>query len=275
MANDTLSITCSPAEAAFLAGLLGSTTLVGMADPFHGWLADEVEAAWAAARDALASRRFIEIQPNGGIIMDSGVAALVGAWASADASLLLTLTANGGPAVRRNYHLTRQMAVAQWLTDAGAIQIAPLQDAAAVYGEIVWFLRLENQPAAPGVRASLPETALTAARALAAEQGLKAAAAALTQARLPEATAAALAEALVAPVANGALAALARRAAAWEVAGMGLLEGLTGLWRLRAFAQGGENWVEIIPCSAAEARAELRRVLNRALPKPLLAGEEG
>jgi|GEM_PF-746630 len=273
--DDSLTITCSPIEAAFLASLLNANTLVGMVDPFHGWLADEIETAWANAREALAGQRFIEVQPDGGITMDSSVAALIGTWASADASLLLTFTANGEPTSLRNYHLTQQMAVAQWITDAGAIQVAPLQDAAAVYSEVVRFWRLANQSAAPGSRGSLREAALTQARSVAAGQGSKTAAAILSQARLPEATVSALAEALAAPVGNGALAALARRGAVWDVAGLGVMEGPMGLWRLRAFTQEGENWIEIIPCSAVEARSELRRVLNRVSPKPLPDGEGG
>lgn len=273
MNSDTSTISCSPVEAAFLASLLGASTLVGMADPFHGWLADEIEAAWGDTRQALAERRFIEVRPDGKIVMDSGVAALIETWASAEASLLLTCTANGESTALRNYHLTKDMAVAQWPSDAGAIRIAPLQGAAAVYREIGQFWRLANQSAAPGVRCSLREAAFTQARTLATGQGPKAAAAVLAQARLPEATTAALAETLAAPVANGALAATARRGAAWDAAGMGTLEGSAGLWRLRAFTQDGENWVEVIPCSAAEARSELRRVLNRVLPKPLLDGE--
>lgn len=275
MKDDISPISCTPIETAFLASLLGASTLVGMADPFHGWLADEIEAAWGDARQALAERRFIEVQPDGKIVMDAGVAALIQTWASAEASLLLTFAGNEEPAVLRNYHLTKEMAVAQWPSDADAMRITPLQGAAAVYREIGQFWRLADQNAVPGVRCSLREAAFIQARALAAGRDLKVAAAVLTQARLPEATAAALAETLAAPVATGALAAMARRGAAWDVAGMGILEGMAGLWRLRAFTKDGENWVEIIPCNVAEARSELRRVLNQTLPKPLPDEEEG
>lgn len=274
MDDQPLTIACSPSEALFLAGLLGATSLVGLADPFQGWLADEIEAAWADARASLERRRFIEVQPDGRIVMDIGVATLIATWALADASLLLTWTVPGGIAENSNFHVRQRQVVAQKTTEDGTIYLTPLEDISAAYRQVVQRLRLQDQVAAAGTRASLPEAVLARARVAAAERGAEAASAVLREARLPVVTADSLAEALARPVANGALAALARCGASWDVAGMGVLEGPAGLWRLRAFTQGGENWVEVAPCDARSARAELRRVLNRVLPEPLAVNEE-
>jgi len=262
------AVSCTPTEAAFLAGLLGASTLVGMADPFAGWLAAEIETAWATAREELARRQFIEVQPDGAIVMDIGVAALMETWALADTSLLLAATESGGVKENSNFHLRGRLAVEQRISDDGSVWLIPLEDAAAVYRQVIQRLRLREQPAAPGLQATLSEAVFIQAQT-AAGQGVAAASGVLRQARVPAVTAAALAEALAAPVINGAVAALARRTAGWEVAGMGVLEGPAGLWRLRAFTREGENWVEIVPCSGQDARQELRRVLNRVLREPL------
>ncbi len=272
--DESLTIACSPTEAAFLAGLLGADTLLGITDPFHGWLVHDIESAWTCARENLAGRRYIEIQANGKVMMDSLVATLISTWALADASVLLTATTSGEPTDLCNFHLTKQNAVEQRIIDDGIIRIMPVKDAAAVYCRTARSLRLDGQSAAPGDRAALPEAILSEARALAAKQDLTAARVALMQASLPDATANALAEALAAPITNGALAALARRPSGWEVAGMGVIEGSEGLWRLRSIARNAENLVEFTPCNAAEARAELRRVMNRVLPIPISAVEE-
>lgn len=274
MDEQPLAITCSPVEASFLAGLLGGTALVGMADPFQGWLADEIEAAWADARASLTSRRFIEVQGDGRIVMDIDVAALIAAWAFADVSFLLTCTTAEGRVEECNFHVRQGQAVEQRMTENGTIRLTPLKNVAAVYRRIADRLRLRNQPAATGARASLPEAVLVQARAIAAERGAAAASAVLRQAYLPTATADALAEALATPSLNGALAVLARLEIGWDVAGMGVLEGPSGLWRLRAFSQEGENWVEVVPCDAEGARTDLRRVFNRVLPEPLAVNKE-
>lgn len=273
MDEQPLAVTCSPFETAFLAGLLGATSLVGLADPFHGWLADEIEAAWAEARATLAGRHFIEVQGDGRIVMDIGVAALISTWAFADASLLLTCTMADGLAENCNFHIRQGRAVEQKVTEDGKISLAPLKDVSVVYRQIAERLQLRDQPAATGARASLPEAALARARVAAAERGAGAASAVLQEAQLPAATADALAEVLARPVFNGALAALARCGIGWDVTGMGVLEAPSGLWRLRAFTQEGENWVEAVPCDARRARAELRRVLNYVLSEPLFVNE--
>lgn len=274
MDGPSLAMSCTPTEAAFLAGLLGADMLVGMADPFHGWLVDEIEAAWIAARQKLARRRYIEVQPDGKIIMDVGVATLMETWAQAQISLLLTWTTSNGLAQNCSFHLRTPWALEQRISADGVIRLTSLADAAAVYRRIVQSLQLQRQPAAPGASAALPETVFVRARTAAAGQGTIAAREMLREAQLPAVIAEALAEALTTPVVNGAVVALARLSAGWDVAGMGVLEGPAGLWRLRAFTREGENWVEVIPCRAQEAREELRRVLNRVLPKPLVAVEE-
>ncbi len=270
MDNDVPTITCSAQEMVFLAGLLGADMLLGLEDPFWGWLAEEIEAAWQQAREALAARRFIEVQPDGSIVMDVAVATLVGTCAFPEASFLLTVTPAGGAPTVRYFHLTRHLAVEQAPEPEG-YRLTALEDPASVFERVTAMLGLDDQPAAPGGSGRLRGTELTQARTLIEDSGPEAAQAALERAGLGSETAVALTETLARPTRNGALVALARREVTWEVAGMGLLEGENGLWRLRAFTRRGEDWVEVIPCTAGEAREALRRVMDRVLPEPLPA----
>jgi hypothetical protein len=57
-----------------------------------------------------------------------------------------------------------------------------------------------------------------------------------------------------------------RKRNAWQVGGMGFLQAENGLWRLRSFQQGGEDWVEAIPCEANDLQAELRALLQSFWP---------
>lgn len=274
MGGEPLSLTCSPAEAAFLAGLLRADALVGLADPFAGWLTAEVEAAWETVRAALAARHFIAVEADGAITMDTGVATLMSVWALADASLLLTCTDQKGTETC-NYHLTASMAVEQRILTDGIVHVVALRNVSAVFTRLIQKLRLNGQPAAAGPRIALAADALGEVRRLAADKGAEAAVAALRRHRVPESATEPLASTLAAPVFNAALAVLARRQSGWDVAGVGFLEGLTGLWRLRVFVSEGEQRVELIPCSAVEARRELLRVINRVSPVPITDPETG
>jgi len=269
MDNQIPVITCSAQEMAFLAGSLGADTLLGVADPFMGWLADEIEDAWKQAQSALAGRSFIKVQPDGGIVMDVAVAALVGTCAFPDASFVVTFTPAGGETVTRYLHVTKQLAVEQAAVSepVAAYRLVALENGEAAYERVLRIFDLDGQRAVSSPGGELPEAGLIQAREAAADGGLKEAQRVLREVGLSRTTAAALAETLVNPVANGALVALARRETAWDVSGLGVLEGQNGLWRLRAFTRGEENWVEAIPCDAAEAREAIRRVMNRVLPE--------
>ncbi|MDY7077909.1 MAG: hypothetical protein SXV54_13420 [Chloroflexota bacterium] len=269
MKNEVPVITCSAQEMVFLAGSLGADTLLGVDDPFMGWLADEIEEAWKQAQVALAERRFIEIQPDEGIVMDVAVAAMVGTCAFPDASFVVTFASASRETMTHHLHVTRQLVVEQIAVaePAATYQLMALEDGEAAYHRILEVLSLDGQQAVPSSGGKLPEAALSQAREVAAEAGLEEAQKVLQDAGLTDTTVAALAETLVDPIANGALVALARQETTWEVAGLGLLEGQNGLWRLRAFTRGGENWVEVIPCDVTEAREAIRRVMNRVLPE--------
>ncbi len=271
MGDERPVLTCSCAELFFMAGLLGANRLLGVDDPFMGWLAGEIEEAWLQARQALESRSVLAASPDGGLIMDTGAAAIVGTCAFPNASLVVTCTEAGGQPLTRYFHLTQSLAVEQALAN-GECQLAPMEGSQAVYRQITDLLGLREQRAPVGAGAVLiPEKALTEARAAAAETGAPAAGQVLLRAGLAGNTAEALAVALSAPVSNGALLGLALRGIAWETAGLGLLEGQHGLWHLRAIRRSAEDWVEITPCSAGQAREYIRRLMNRFAPEPVFA----
>ncbi len=268
MSEKSPYITCTPAEAAFLASLLGAHTLLGLSDPFHGWLADEIGEAWERARTTLAERRYLEVAAEENLVIDTMVAALIGTWAFSQASFLLTVTRFDRTA-RYAFHLTRHLGVEQIEEDPSQVRLTALRDAAAVHQRIVELLGLQEQAAAASRPAAMPATALFEARAAALASGCEGAREVLAQAGVDPEIARALAETMADPRANAALVALVPRVAAWEVGGLGVLEGRNGQWRLRRYSRGSEEWVEAIPCAADEMRHEVRRLMNRVLPEPL------
>ncbi|MDQ0285169.1 hypothetical protein J2Z49_000259 [Desulfofundulus luciae] len=273
MNNNTVHLTCTPVELTFLAKLLGAETFLGIQDPFRGWLADEIEAAWLKARESLAARRFIEVEPDGGIIMDSVVAALVGACGSPDASYALTYTSGGEETYSCCFHVTRNLGVE--ITTRGeppVCELTALDGFEAVYQRVCEIFGLADQEAPVASKGELLETALFEARRIAGESGVEAASAFLRQAHLNQAIAEALAATLAQPVGNGALVTMSWQDGTWKVDGLGLLEGDNGLWLLRSFVKKDAKWVELIPCSAEQACVEIKRMMERVLPQVAQVG---
>ena len=269
MDNHVPAITCSAQEMIFLASSLGADTLLGIADPFVGWLTEEIEETKELVQATLAERNFVAIQPDDEIVMDVAVAALVGTCAFPDASFVVTFTPADGEATTRYLHVTERLAVEQTAMPepVATYRLTALENGQAAYGRILEIFGLNGQRAVSSPGGELPEAALIQAREAAAKTEREKAREVLEKAGLSNDVAAALAETLSNPVANGALVALAHQETAWDVSGAGILEGQNGLWRLRPFTREGENWVELIPCDADEARESIRRVMNRVLPE--------
>lgn len=258
-------------EMVLLAGLLGAEQVLGVEDPFHGWLAEEVDSAWQETRAGLLARGYLTSGPGGTTTLDETVAALVGTWAYARASFVVSATRELGPAQVAYYHVGDHLAVEQVRTDDGCRLVA-LGDAEAVLARVCRLSGLAAQAAAAQGSIALPESDLRRAREAAQAGGAPAALPLLLRPGASDKDAQALAATLAEPLANSALAGLARRGDAWEVAGLALLEGRNGLWRLRPFARDGADWVEAIPCAAAAAAQELRQLFNRLLPAELALG---
>jgi len=54
-----------------------------------------------------------------------------------------------------------------------------------------------------------------------------------------------------------------RQRGTWQAGGLGFLEGENGLWRLRSFQSNAQDWVECLPCSAAELWQQVEALLER------------
>lgn len=266
------TITCSNIEATLLASLLGANSLIGLRDPFQYWLTEEIQEAWEEAKITLAERRYLEVSGSGEIVLDTLVAALMSIWAFPEASFTVTsATAHHVSSTSdiRYFHISQQLPIEQTNESEVSTRLTALADSETMYERICEIFGLRNQTAAAYSSGSLRESDLKLARSQAAQLGAAASAKALRNAGLANTTAEALSETLANPTSNSAIVALAHRTTSWEVGGLGILIGENGLWRLRSFSTGGENWVELVPCDASQAKQAISRIMNRVLPEPL------
>lgn len=59
MATEMTKMVLTAKEAIFLSAVLGENTLVGVEDPFLGWLAEQVEEEWLHCRDDMIGKGFL------------------------------------------------------------------------------------------------------------------------------------------------------------------------------------------------------------------------
>lgn len=247
------AVACTRPELAYLAALAGTGPLMGAADPFFGRLADEVEAALSQAKESLLRRGLIELQPDGTVVAEAGVAAMIAAATQPSISYRITRTLAGVGTSEHYIHVAPGLAVELAAAGAGQYDLLELDGPEAIWQRAWQLFRLDGQaePQVPG--GVVPEALLQRAQELAEDGTSLDAAILLQQGGLPAETAEQLASALAGLTMNGAMIALTRRPA-----GVGLLEGAGGLWLLRPEAGGG---VAITPAGAEGARMELSEII--------------
>lgn len=249
-------ISCTTVELAYLAALVGDGPLIGAPDPFHGWIAIEIEEALTRARETLAERGLIQMDADGTVTAAPQVLEVVQACISAARSYRLARTLpEVGSSLHHFYaapHRTIELA-----TTPGAEQVF-LMLVDDLYTRVSDLLHLNEQalPALEGGR--VPEALLRRVQELAQEGRSEEASVLLHQAGISLDTAYRLASDLAEPVANGALVAIAHGGSGWQTDGFALVEGLGGLWLLMP----DQDWVTITPAGAGGARAAIGKLIG-------------
>lgn len=253
------TLTCSPVELVTLASLLGGESLIGLADPFPGWLTEEIEEAIERAKQTLSERGYLNLHSEG-VIMDALAAALVGTLIAPQVVALVSVT-RPGEASSQTIFYRREPFTVRLAGQGETLTLAPLQGWERVAAEVQSLWGLEAQPPAPAPSFVLSEAALNEARRLLPDRA--AAVRTLEAAGLSPEQAQALVLALTGAQCNGALVTMRRLPESWDVGGLGVLWGSEGVWLLRSILRQGEAQIHFSPCSAQELKDEIVKLLKR------------
>ncbi len=251
------ALSCSPPELFTLAALLGGQTLIGIPDPFPGWLTEEIQDVMTQAQERLAERDVLR-RVNNEWRMDAFAALLIGTLIEPQAVLLVNLSLPGSKLQQKALYARYPFFTELSETSDGGYRLSLLEESGQAFSFILDFWQVDEQAAPAGaVDFSLPQKTLDQARQSPeqAESLLK-----------PYGPAAeTFLHSLRTAQRNGSVVAMRKRGT-WQVGGMGFLQAENGLWRLRSFQQGGENWVEAIPSDVSHLQAELRALLQSFWP---------
>lgn len=258
------TFSCSPAELYTMASLLGGDTLIGVSDPFPGWLTEEIQEAMERSLNSLTDRGVLIRRGKNEIIMDVSVAALVAPLAAPQSVFIVTLTASDQ--VFRQLTVYYKAPLLVVLSAENELwNLQPVSDVEAMLKLIREFWQLDYQNAAHSQAISMPESVVQAAlksRAEGESEVLKQ----LTTSNVFEQSAQILAHTLTTARRNGSLVAINNRRGVWTTGGLGMLEGDNGLWMLRSFSRQQTPWVECIPRSSDQLMDEVAALIHRFLP---------
>ncbi len=260
MLSDDLVLSYSSIEIFALASLLGGELLVGIPDPFPGWLAEEISSVMQTTLRSLAERGHLSILDDGRVLVDVVAAALVSAVASPQVVILLTRTSPGQPPLQLGFYTRSPLTVLVESDERGWL-LRPVSSAYGIMEHIRSAWEIESQRAVCASVFTLPEEALDLARR-AIPQGVQSVQECLRKSGVSATEANALAQTLISPRRNGALVAIDRRETAWNVDGLGMLEGENGMWLLRTVPHQQSRWIEVSPCSANRLAEEIERLLS-------------
>jgi len=255
--SSEISILLSPPELFTLASLLGGKTLIGIPDPFPGWLTEEIQETMQAAQSDLVHKDYLRVEGDE-LKMDALVAALMGTLIQPQSVLLFTLSQPSAPLHQEGvYH--RPPFIVHLSPQQDVYQLYPLAES-----EVNTLLRQrwgpQTESAAAGQPFSLPETELLSIRqALGAPSAMQI----LQRAGVSKDSVMAFLSTWQTAQRNGALVVIRQRDSTWQVNGLGFLESENGLWRLCSFQSNAQDWVECLPCSATEFWLHVATLLQR------------
>lgn len=257
-------LSCSPSELYTLASLLGAEVLIGVPDPFPGWLTEEIQEAMEQALQSLTARGILSSRGEGQVVMDVAAAALVGSLVAPQAAFIITLTQSAHTVRQFNvYHRAPLTVALEPEEERWKLRFLP--DTESILRQVQELWNLGHQISAPSLPITLPESIVEEIRQ-ARSGGAAGILNRLAAAGISGEGARALAHTLATARQNGALVAIQNRQGVWNTGGLGMLEGENGLWMLRSFSRQQTPWIECIPRSGEQLMAEVASLVRRFLP---------
>lgn len=261
--DDHLTLTLSRDEFWLLLEQFSPAVVLGIENPYPGWLADETEKAQRAALSSLLARDLARRVSDSEIALEEALAAMVGACASADHTIIIQVQPTGDLPLTRYVHFSHGLIVEHAVIDGQRHRLTAYTDKGSLAQHLRDSLRLAPQTTGQGEPFRLPEQALLSARGLLADGRPVEAAAALRAGGLSQPITERLQSVLASPVASSSVVVLVNRSDpdTQHVAGFAVLEGEAERWIIRPLEQNGQTIVNFMPAAAAAVHAHLDSVL--------------
>jgi hypothetical protein len=270
MLPEKMVLQCSSIELYTMASLIGGEMLVGVADPFRGWLTEEIELSMRKARQKLIKRKLLTGHGVNGLIMDVFAAALINTMISPQAVLLLTTTEidkkDGKTANSNNMSFYSRLPLLIMIEEnKEGYCIQSIDSPGFIREKIAQTWKLTERKVPQSTTFFMPERVIDLANQM---HGLseQVCLQRLQKTGLSSDQAKPFARILPSAQRNGALVAMRPGGSNWEIEGVGMLECEKGFWMLRSVPRNNAFDVEFIPASGTNIQKEIDLLLTRFFP---------
>jgi hypothetical protein len=239
------------------------TVVLGLANPYQGWLVEEITAAERKALKSLMDRDLARKVSKDQIDLDDVLAQMIAACAQPRHSLIVQPQDVKRKTGQLFIHFVKDLIVEQCEFEPGQFRLTAIKDQDALVRRLDERLRLSTKTAGHGAKFRLSEEALMEVRSLCADGHAQKALAKLDKAKVPDARAAALVAALTAPVGNTAVALLSNRdrPELQHVKGFAFLESENELWIMLPLEKNEEKMIEFVPANGKQLKERFLQML--------------
>ncbi|GAA4722621.1 hypothetical protein [Brevibacillus fulvus] len=261
MIDTRTSLKLNEQELFFLTMLLGADQVVGLADPFPGFLVEEIEQEWHKCKTALIQKGYL-YEDESGLFIDEAVDSLVRPCAASLTTAQCYLSAPAQAVPLEYYVYFGETLAVESRREESGYRLAALGDPYQVIETIAERFSLQPVPASKAEPIALPNLFFQGLRHSAPERSLTELTQLLEAYCAPN-EAADLASSLRTPTEEGQVIVMARHPVRqeWEIDGISFFSGDHRYWVIRLEKNAGEDWVKLSPVSGEELKSRLRAAL--------------
>jgi hypothetical protein len=249
----------------FLFSLFGPAMVMGMENPYMGWLAEEREQAHKNAFRSLIDRDLARVIAEDEIDLDDELTQMIQTCVNPKHSLILQAGGadTGDDVSRRLVHYNGEHIVEHQILDDQQHRLTAIKDNDALVDAVTPLFGLKTSAASQGEQFQIEEEVLFEVRRFCADGDTQEAQSTLLGAGLDEETACALVQVLANPVANSAAVVVVNREEQdrQHVRGLAFLEGEHDLWIMQPFEKNETAHVQFIPSNAKALKERFISIL--------------
>lgn len=247
MADNALTIGVK--ELIFLAALLDGETLLGVDDPFDGWLAHQVEEEWEKLSPEMEAKQYILKSKEGEINVNDSIKGIIKACCFPKGCLMLSRWEKGSRTINNCYYILKDIVIEKVdLKPQVNCSLQELQSPSEVIEKVEQSIPLSVLDSNNYNSYEVLSSVIGSIRDYKSNE--KDHAAALLSEKCPEiANPFLLVDALIEPHSYTILILSNLEKETANSYGVSILEGKKTVWKMRSFKRSGEEFLEIEQCN--------------------------
>ncbi len=247
-------------ELTFLAALLDGDSLLGVEDPFLGWLSHQVEEEWGRLAPKMEADRLFSRSPDGELFVEPEIAKMIRTCCFPTGCVMLSHWQKAGGTTTHAYYLTPDIIVEKVdLEPLVNCKLSVLDNPTEVVEKIRNILPstsdLNNGKQGGEVLASVIES-IKDQEETDRDTSLSLLTESFPNFKKPDI----FVDDLAKPVSYSILILTNLKEGDYKTNGFSLLRGEKRLWKMRAFNKKEEEWLEINSCNVSDLEKEFERM---------------